>query len=122
MKKHALLISLAAMLCISLPIAQAASPDLVQEARALNQQSKKHLGVSVRALLLLFDAQPGTFSLKYGLLHDGSWPYLGELQRAGLVVVTTKSGKPYTTVPPNTWLSIKLTNKGQQVRDGLVEH
>jgi len=109
-------------LCFTSRVALAASPDLSQEAIALNQQSKSHLGVSIRALGLLFSAQPGVYALKYGLVREGSWPYLQELQRAGFVVVSDVKGLPNGAEPNSEFVVIKLTSEGQQIRNALSEH
>jgi len=100
----------------------AASPDLGKEAAALNQQSKTHLGVSIRALGLLFSAQPGGYFLKYGLVREGAWPYLQELRRAGLVEVTSVKGLPNGTEQNSEFVVIKLTSQGQQICNALSEH
>ena len=121
MKKQACAALIVLISCAWFPLARAAAPNLGREASALNQQSKIRLGVSIRALALLFDAQPGGYLLKYKLIQDGSWPYLQELQRASLVNVTTKSGVAYTAASTHAWLSHTLTSKGKQVRDALSE-
>src|SRR6185312_15775408 len=113
---------LAVTLCGSFSGARAGSPDPGRAAAALNQQSKANLGVSIRALGLLFDTDPGNFELKYGLVRSGSWPFLLELQRAGLVTVTPMSHWPNGTAPTSEWVSIRHTSKGQQVHDALAEH
>ena len=97
-------------------------PDLGKEATALNRQSKAHLGVSIRALGLLFNAQPGAYALKYGLVRDGSLPYLQDLQRAGLVEVTNVKGLPYGATKNGEYVFIKPTSQGQKILKALSEH
>ena len=111
---------LAVALCAS-SATLAASPDLGQEAATLNQQSKAHLGVSIRALGLLFSAQPGVYVLNSGLVREGSWPFLEELQHAGLVQVATVKGLPNGSSPTSQFVVLKLTSKGQQIRSA-IEH
>jgi hypothetical protein len=119
--KHTLTVFFAFALCGYFSVVLAAAPDIGQEATLLNQQSKTHLGVSIRALGLLFSAQPSVYALKYGLIRDGSWPFLQELQHAGLIDITTVTGLPNGGAPTSEFVILKLTSKGQQIRNAL-EH
>jgi hypothetical protein len=93
--------------------ASAADHPAAGAATTLDKQSLKTLGVHVRALGLLFDADPGTFLLKDALVHDGAWSHLLDLQKAGLVTHTSfKSAE-------GELVQIKLTAKGQAVRKAL---
>ena len=94
-------------------IAEAKESRLAQAASKLNSQSKSSLGVSVRALSLLFQATPGTFLLKDELVRDGSWSYLQELERAGLAKSRVVSqGR-------ESFVQILLTAQGRQVLGAL---
>jgi hypothetical protein len=85
-----------------------------QAAADLDQQSQRTLGVHIRALQFLFEAEPGTFLLKDVLVRDGAWDHLQELERAGYVkhsIVKAAEGE---------FVQIELTAKGHQVRDALA--
>jgi len=117
--KRTLAALLAITLCTCSSLAVAASQDLAREAAALNQRSKAQLGVSIHALALLFNAQRGAYMLKYALVREGYWPVVQELQQAGLAKVTIVNGLPNGTEKSYQFVTLELTDKGQQIRNAL---
>ena len=86
----------------------AASPE-ASAARILNVQAKRSLGVDIRALAFLFEANQRTFLRKESLVSDGSWSHLASLEKAGYVTATTIKSRD------GDYISLSLTTKGQQV-------
>ena len=94
-------------------VGAATPPDPSAAAWALNAQSQKSLGVSVRALAFLFGATPGSYLDKTSLIKEGSWPRIQELERAGYVTVTTiPSGQ-------GALVSLSLTKTGSAIYQAL---
>jgi uncharacterized caspase-like protein len=69
---------------------QSASPnrDLTKHARALEAQSVATLGIGLRSVGLLFQADPRSVFAKSELVKRGDWSLLQELERKGFVTVT----------------------------------
>jgi hypothetical protein len=105
------LIAISLATVLSLSEANAASA-LAQKspskaASELNSQSKRSLGVTIRALAFLFDG--GTILLKSSLMEDGSLEQLKSLEKAGYVkthLVTNADGE---------FVQIEVTAKGASV-------
>jgi hypothetical protein len=92
----------------SLSFARAAKPiDPAQSARELNAHAQKSLGVSVRALAFLFDADAGTVLAKNSASLQRDWKHLESLQGAGLVELKMLGSGEY--------VQIVRTPKGEQV-------
>lgn len=89
-------------------------PDVTQAAKALDAQSKSSLGVSLRALTFLFDADPGTFLLKEALQLEGTLYYVKELERAGYAKVST------VKTADGEFVQIVPTDNGQSLRRALA--
>jgi hypothetical protein len=112
--KLSLLIQSALALALYSAAGQApASQAPAKAAAALNSQAQKSLGVSVRALAFLFEADPGSFLAKRSVALQAAWPQLMELQRAGYVRVNTFPSASGELV------QIVLTPKGQAVAEAL---
>ena len=79
-------------------------------AKALNSQAKSTLGVSVRALAFLFDAEPGTVLSMHSVSLQRSMTELESLEHAGLVKLRKFGGTSGAD-----YLSIELTPTGQAV-------
>jgi len=113
MKASALLLALGCGLACS--TCSAGTPANSREAaKALETQAKKTLGVSVRALAFLFDAEPGSILSMHSVSLQTSWPELESLERAGLVKLRKFGG-----ASGSDYLSIELTPKGQAVASQL---
>ena len=106
-------------LAVSLWIALATTPigastapssrDIDKAAIDLDAKSKSTLGVGIRALSFIFDANPGTFLNKQSLVDNGSWGSLQQLESAGLVRIRlVQSGQ-------GDLVQMDLTPKGEQV-------
>jgi len=83
-------------------------------AKALETQAKRSLGVSVRALAFLFDAEPGTVLSMHSVSLERSRPELESLEKAGLVKLHKFGGASGAD-----YLSIELTPNGQAVAGQL---
>jgi hypothetical protein len=89
-------------------LVRAAKPiDAARAARELNTHAQKSLGVSVRALAFLFDADAGTVLAKNSVSLQRDWKHLESLQGAGPVELRILGGGEY--------LQIVRTKKGEQV-------
>ena len=105
----AVICGLASAACVA---AAPVNPD--EAAKALETQAKKSLGVSVRALAFLFDAEPGAVLSMHSVALQRSWPELESLERAGLVKLHKFGGASGAD-----YLSIELTSNGQAVAGRL---
>jgi hypothetical protein len=77
--------------------------------RELDSQAKASLGVSVRALSFLYQAEPGSFLVAGGLNANNGWPALQELETAGYAKINRfPSGS-------GEMVQIQLTPKGQEL-------
>ena len=82
-------------------------------ARSINAKAQVSLGVSIRSLAFLFDADPGTYLTKDSLSLQNSWKQLEQLERAGYVKINI------ITSPQGDLVQIVLTAKGQEVSNAL---
>lgn len=64
-----------------------ANLQLAAHARALESQSQATLGISLRQISLLLQADPHVFNRKETLEQDGSWPLLKDLEVKGFVEI-----------------------------------
>ncbi|MFT3897329.1 MAG: hypothetical protein QM719_06485 [Thermomonas sp.] len=96
-------------LCVACGKTSADDSDPAQAARALNADSKATLGVGIRSLAFLFDADPGTYLLRNSVSLERSWPQLMALQSAGYVRVNSIQSASGEMV------EIVLTPKGESV-------
>ena len=103
-----LLVLLIATACLS---CSAATPSTTpgKAAQTLNAQSKTSLGVGIRALAFLFEAEPGTYLAKRSVSLQANWHHLVALKKAGYVEIHTVPSAEGDLV------QIVLTDKGQAV-------
>jgi len=78
-------------------------------AKILNQQAQRSLGVSIRALAYLFDAEPGSVLSMRSVALQQSWHHLEALEQAGMVKLHKFGGSGAD------YLRIELTPKGAAV-------
>jgi len=94
--------------------AEPSRPNPATAAKTLDSQSKSSLGISLRALAFLFDADPGTYLLKEALQFDGTLYNVKELERAGYAKVST------IKTADGEFVQIVPTDKGEAVRRALA--
>jgi len=93
-----------------------------EQAIQLDRQSRATLGIGIRALSLLLDAQGPSlhFFRKDMLIEDGSWSSVQELDKNGYATVKIVTGVPDGSDPRTEHVVIELTAKGAAVAKSLV--
>ena len=112
---------------LAAPATSFSSTDVVQLAKRamkLDQESKANLGVSIRALILLLQANQGPyeqFLRKDSLVRNGSWADLQELLKNGYAKTSIRTGIPDGSDPHTEWVVVKLTDKGKGIATSLKD-
>ena len=71
-----------------------ANPQLAAHAQALESQSLATLGITLREISLLLQADPHIFARKETLEQDGSWTLLKDLEAKGFVEIRESHNLP----------------------------
>jgi hypothetical protein len=93
---------------------------LLRAAKNLDSGSRSGLGVGIRSLALLFDANSVTYTPKWVLEKNGNWPLLLELQRRGYITMSMSAQLPDGTAPGGEFVNYQLTKKGIAVMDAFM--
>lgn len=98
--------------------AYSAEPDanarLAESARTLDWRAHQSLGIGIRQVALLLQADPRGVFRKDTLVGNGTWQLLQELESKGFVT-TRESAMPDGSVVGNLAVSFSATAKGQAI-------
>jgi len=104
-----------------LSAATVSDADLTASALEVDALASSSLGMNVRSLALLLDADPSSFRPKWSLEESGDFSLLKKLQADGFIVVTEHRKLPDGRDTGEAFVSYTLTSKGEAVVAGLSQ-
>ncbi len=86
----------------------------------LNNESNKTLGVSLLALAYLVKSSPYSYMPMWSLEESGDINTIRELEKAGLVKVTTSQGLPDGNEPNIEFLNVQAIHNGIEIKNCMM--